>query len=235
MKRSKLPKMARWMTTGRCARVVLADVGQVEALRRVRVELDGRALPLAAERVGDVDVDLRSVESAPRSARRVEGDVVLRRAPRASDASALSQSSSVAHHLLGVARRELERRLHAEDGVDPAHEREQRASTSASIWSRRKKMCASSCWNWRTRVRPAERARRLVAMQHVLRVEAQRQIAVAVQLHAVDEVVRRAVHRLEAERLLLGLDLEHVLRVVLPVARLSHSSWLIESGVLTST
>ena len=56
-------------------------------------------------------------------------------------------------------------------------------------------------------------------MQHVLLVQAQRQIAVAVQLHAEDEHVRRAVHRLEAEALLLGLDLEHVVGVVLPVAR----------------
>src|SRR5206468_280930 len=49
---------------------------------------------------------------------------------------------------------------------------------------------------------------------------AQRQIPVGAQRVAVDDGRLRAVHRLEAEDLLLDLDLEHVLRVVLPMARL---------------
>ena len=44
--------------------VVGADVLQVEPLRHLVVELDRRALPLAADRVGDVEVDLRPVERA---------------------------------------------------------------------------------------------------------------------------------------------------------------------------
>ncbi len=44
--------------------VVRARVLQVEALRHLVVELDRRALPLAADGVGDVEVDLRAVEGA---------------------------------------------------------------------------------------------------------------------------------------------------------------------------
>ena len=43
---------------------VLADVGEVEALGRGVVELDRAELPLAADAVGDVEVDLRAVERA---------------------------------------------------------------------------------------------------------------------------------------------------------------------------
>ena len=44
--------------------VVGADVFQVEVLRLHVVELDRRALPLPADRVGHVEVDLRPVERA---------------------------------------------------------------------------------------------------------------------------------------------------------------------------
>ena len=79
---------------------------QLEALGRAVVELDGAELPRAADRVGDVEVDLRAVERAVallqlvRPARRLE-----RRAQRALGAIP---------HLVGAdallgARRELER------------------------------------------------------------------------------------------------------------------------------
>ena len=48
-------------------RVRVRDVAlvlEVEALGQVEVALDGRALPLAADGVGDLDVDLRPVEGA---------------------------------------------------------------------------------------------------------------------------------------------------------------------------
>ena len=64
MNRSKLPKIARWITTDTMLGVVGADVFQIEALRHLVIELNRRALPLAADRVGDVEVDLRSVERA---------------------------------------------------------------------------------------------------------------------------------------------------------------------------
>ncbi len=50
--------------------------------------------------------------------------------------------------------------------------------------------------------------------------EAQRQVAVRAQVRAVDVGRFRAVHRLEAEGLVLGLDQEHVVAVQVPMARL---------------
>src|SRR5690242_21273568 len=44
--------------------VVGAGVAELEALRHLEVELAGAALPGAAQRVGDVEVDLRPVEGA---------------------------------------------------------------------------------------------------------------------------------------------------------------------------
>ena len=44
--------------------VVLADVAQVETLRGGVVELNRAELPGAADRIGDVEVDLRTVEGA---------------------------------------------------------------------------------------------------------------------------------------------------------------------------
>ena len=63
-------------------------------------------------------------------------------------------------------------------------------------------------------------ARQLVAVQHAVLGQAQRQLAVRAHPRAVDERRLGAVHRLEAERLVLGLDEEHVVAVEVPVARL---------------
>src|SRR5688572_9753089 len=68
---------------------------------------------------------------------------------------------------------------------------------------------------------PAQRAGALVAMQPAELAEAERQIPVRPQLRAVDDRGFWAVHRLEAEELLLALDDEHVLGVVVPVAGLA--------------
>ena len=65
-------------------RVVGADIRQVEPDRQLVVELDRPALPLAAQRVGDVEVDLRPVErpvagvDLVRRARRLERGLQLR-------------------------------------------------------------------------------------------------------------------------------------------------------------
>ena len=68
---------------------------------------------------------------------------------------------------------------------------------------------------------PRQRAGPLVAVQPAVLVEPQRQVAVRAQLALVDERRLRAVHRLEAEELVLGLDDEHVLGVVVPVPGLA--------------
>ncbi len=64
-----------------------------------------------------------------------------------------------------------------------------------------------------------QHARRLVAMQRCLLVEANRQIAVAAHFARIGEEVPGTVHRLHAHRLAFRFDEEHVLPVVLPVPR----------------
>ena len=64
MNRSKLPKMARWMTTGRCSALSAPMYFRSKRSGMLVIQLDRRALPLPADRVGDVEVDLRSVERA---------------------------------------------------------------------------------------------------------------------------------------------------------------------------
>src|SRR5262249_58396247 len=65
-----------------------------------------------------------------------------------------------------------------------------------------------------------ERARALVAMQPPDVGEAQRKVAIGTQRVPIDQRRLRAVHRLEAKQLLLGLYEEHVLAVIIPVPRL---------------
>ena len=67
---------------------------------------------------------------------------------------------------------------------------------------------------------PVQRAARLVAMALAELAVADRQVAVAAQVRLEDQHVARAVHRLERVLALLRLGREHVLAVVLPVARL---------------
>ena len=63
-----------------------------------------------------------------------------------------------------------------------------------------------------------EHAGRLIAVQHVLGVIAQRQLAVAALLHLVHQVMRRAVHRLERKVVLAALRVEHQEHVLLVLA-----------------
>ncbi len=66
---------------------------------------------------------------------------------------------------------------------------------------------------------PGQGARALVAVQPSHIREAERQVAIRAQGVTIDQGRLGAVHRLEAEDLLLGLHQEHVLAVVIPVTR----------------
>ena len=66
---------------------------------------------------------------------------------------------------------------------------------------------------------PVERAARLVAVERGGLREADRELAIAPELAAEEEHVTRAVHRLQPEGLLVLRDQEHVVAVLLPVAR----------------
>ncbi len=71
MNRSSEPISVRWTTIGVCSALSRADVGEPEPGRHLEVELDGAALPAAAERVLEVQVDLRPVERAVAGVERV--------------------------------------------------------------------------------------------------------------------------------------------------------------------
>ncbi len=71
MNRSKLPKMARWITTGRCSALSAPTYFRSNRCGHLVVELNRAALPLAADGVGDVEVDLRAVEGAVAGVERV--------------------------------------------------------------------------------------------------------------------------------------------------------------------
>ena len=79
--------------------VVGAGVGEVEALRHLEVELAGAALPGAAERVGDVEVDLRPVEGTVAGVQLVLAALAVERLGSA--ASAFAHCSSVPIDLSG--------------------------------------------------------------------------------------------------------------------------------------
>ena len=66
---------------------------------------------------------------------------------------------------------------------------------------------------------PVEDARELVAVQVPGLGDAERQLPVAVRAQREEQAVAGAVHRLQAEVVLLDLEPEHVLLVLLPVAR----------------
>ena len=195
---------------------VAVDVLEPEAIRLLEVDLDGRHLPAPSERVLHVDVDLRSIE---RPVARVElereavgAEGILQRPLGRLPLLVRSE------RLLGP-RRQLEERLEHEGLVPLADQLEQRGDLVLDL------------------IQPAvdvgvvlrelphaheagQRPRPLVAMQTPHVREAQGQIAVRAQRVAIDQRGFRAVHRLEAEDLLLGLHQEHVLAVVLPVAGL---------------
>ena len=66
---------------------------------------------------------------------------------------------------------------------------------------------------------PRQHARRFIPVERCLLVIPDRQVLVAADLAGVHQEVPRAVHGLEAHLLVLALDEEHVLAIVLPVAR----------------
>ena len=122
MKRSKLPKIARWMTTGLCSVLSAPMYFRSKRCRHLVVELDRRALPFPPDRVGDVEVDLRAVErpvafvQRVRLARSLERGLELRLGvvPRLHRAQKF-----------GRTRGELASGVRAEVGIHPLHQPEQ--------------------------------------------------------------------------------------------------------------
>src|SRR5882724_11562923 len=192
---------------------VAVDVLEPEAIRLLEVDLDGRHLPAPSERVLHVDVDLRPVEG-PVARIELEREAVGAQ-------GILERPLGCLPLLVGPERflgprRQLEERLEDEGLVPLANQLEHRgdlvldlirAVVDVSVVLRELPYAHEPC----------QRARPLVAMQAPHVREAQRQVTVRAQRVAIDQGGFRAVHRLEAEDLLLGLHQEHVLAVVVPV------------------
>ena len=215
MNRSKLPKIARWMTTGRCSALSAPMYFRSKCSRHLVVELDRGALPLAPDRVGDVEVDLRAVE---RAVLLVDG--VGLAAPRRAPASAAPRRDPRSRP-----RRGTRRAASTASPCTAARSRAYTRCTSRSSRSTSSPICSSRHEAVRIVLReladagqPGQHARRFVAVQRRLLVEAERQIAVAAHLAGEDQHVPGAVHRLHRPSLRRrGVDEEHVLPVVLPV------------------
>ncbi len=160
------------------ARAVGADVLQAEALRLVEVHLDGRQLPLAADGVTDLDVDLRAVEGA---AALVD---LVGQAARASSAGP-QRLGGVLPVLVGADR--LARRV-AVDRLASKSSKPNARSTLSTKPSRLadlvddllavQKMWLSSCVKPRMRMRPCSVPRALVAVHRAELEQPQRQLAV---------------------------------------------------------
>ena len=71
MKRSNEPRQRAVQHEGPVLVAVRADIGRVQPLGQVRVDLEGAALPDPADRVGQVEVQLRAVEGAVAGLQRV--------------------------------------------------------------------------------------------------------------------------------------------------------------------
>src|SRR5712692_9062319 len=192
------------------------NVLEREPVRLGEVDLDGRQLPAAPERVLDVDIDLRPVERALTRVQVVREPVRLERVVQ----GPLGRLPlRVGPHRLRRARGQLEERVEREGLVPVADELEQRRDLVLEL--------VGTAVDVRVVLRElphAEEARQgpraLVPVQPAHVGVAQREVPVRAQRVAVDERGLRAVHRLEAEDLLLGLHEEHVLAEVLPVPRL---------------
>ena len=74
--RSMVLTMARWIITGRCSLPSDADVIQVELARQVEIHLDGRVSLFVPHHVGELDIELGTVEG------RLAGRVDIRQPER---------------------------------------------------------------------------------------------------------------------------------------------------------
>ena len=193
---------------------ILADVRQVELLRHLHVVLDRTALPRTADRILEVEVDLRAVERAIALI-----DDVVEAAVLEGLAQAVRREFPVLIRAHGIirARRELGDVRQAERVVDFIEEVDRVLDLLLDLIRRDEEMRIVL-----REVADAEQAVELagllVAMDEAEFAEAQRQVAVAVLLGVVDEHAARAVHRLDGVVFTVDLREVHVLFVVIPVA-----------------
>jgi len=209
--------------------VVVAHVGEIEALGRSVVELEGAGLPGAAQRVGDRVVDLRAVEGAVARVELPGKAHAVERGPE--HGLGLVPQGVVADPVGRVhgAGGEAELEVEPERPVDRPHQLHEAAELVGDLRLHGEDV-GVVLGELPDPGEAAQRSRELVPVQHVGGEVTDGQLAVRSLAHLVEEVVRRAVHGLEAhvEPLLDGQgrirllvqDEEHVLLVHAPVAAL---------------
>src|SRR5579862_2741642 len=196
--------------------VVGAHVREPEALRHLVVELDRPHLPRAAERVGHVQVDLRSVEGALPGRDDVLHAVALQRQ--------LERRLGAVPLLVGAEAllrpgRELRARLEPEEVVEEPRVIDDRVDLLLDLVLGEEDVRVV-LRDVPDAQQAVEGAGELVAVERRRLRVADRQVAIRPELRAEEDHVAGAVHRLEREllvRVLLRRDEEDVLRVVLVV------------------
>ncbi len=159
--------------------VVGADVLQIEALRVVVIELNRRALPLAANGVLDVAVDLRAVERAVAGIDRVRLAGALERLLQRRLGAI--PDGDIADEVRLRTRRQLRRVLEAEVAVDAADQPEQHLHLRRDLLLGHEAV-AIVLRELADAREAREHAGRFVAMERRLLMEAQRQVLVAAHL-----------------------------------------------------
>ena len=165
--------------------IVLADVAEIEALGRVVVELDRAELPLTPDAVGHLKIDFRSVKGAvpwlqlvgPAEGVQRTFEKRLGPVPQGIVADALHRAGG---ELRGV--------LEANRPVDAVDERDKSFDLlrhlgfeAVNVRIVLSKLAHSG--------QAAEGAGRFVPVQHILGVQSQGKVAIAVPLHPVIEMV----------------------------------------------
>ena len=212
---------------GRLLRVLAIGVGELEPAGQLEVELDGGALPLSAERIDDVEVDLGAVEGAV-AVIDDEGDVVGVERPLERGLG-LVPECRLAHEVGGTGG-ELHAELQVEEGVDALDHADDVRDLLLDLLLGHKEV-GIVLRELAHAEQAVEGAREFVAVQDLAFGYAQRKVAIAVLARLEEEHRVGAVHRLDAEDLALRLHLEHVLVVVLPVAGSLVERLVVDDGV----
>ena len=192
---------------------VRAGVLEVEALGEVEVELDGRHLPGAAQRVLDLDGDLGPVErSTPGIGHEVESGLSRNLCEGVGrDLPGLV----VADGLLGIPRRQLQVEVvETVIAEQIEHEGQQRAQFVAHLLTSAVDVCVVLS-EPSGAGQSVDHTRLLVAVDSAELEEAQREFAIRASTRIEDQVVHRTVHRLQ----------------VVVLSRLAHRAVVVELGV----
>mmetsp|Transcript_22390 Transcript_22390/g.50453 ORF Transcript_22390/g.50453 Transcript_22390/m.50453 type:complete len:493 (-) Transcript_22390:197-1675(-) len=203
---------------GPLAGAVRSDVLEVEALREVEVALDGTALPLPAQRVADLEVNLGAVERSSSLVHRVAPSLPLqglgqragRKVPDVVGADGLFGSGTEVDLIVGEAKL----------GEHVLREVEDLEDLVLDLVGQAKHMCIVLGKTSHAK-EAGESARPLVAVDCSQLRPADGQLAVGALGVLVHEDMEGAVHGLDLVDLLLNVHLvEHALRVELEVSRL---------------